>query len=224
MRDGDAAWHWVTGWAQQVGGVVWVRGPGGDVRYLNARAESLLGCTVQDLEGLPCHRAVAARGADDRPFCSPLCPLLRRARNGIEIPPVDLCIERQGQAPQWLRLVAFAFGDGTGSGPYVVHCGVGIDVEHDAVDFVRRIASRSHDISAGGGAAQAGEAAAKLTPREREILQLLTADRSVDAIALELHVSPVTVRNHVQHILSKLGTHSILEAAALHILTSHHDS
>jgi two-component system nitrate/nitrite response regulator NarL len=33
-------------------------------------------------------------------------------------------------------------------------------------------------------------------------------------MAERLHVSPATVRNHVQHILAKLGLHSRLEAAA----------
>jgi two-component system nitrate/nitrite response regulator NarL len=33
-------------------------------------------------------------------------------------------------------------------------------------------------------------------------------------MAERLHVSPATVRNHVQHILEKLGVHSRLEAAA----------
>ena len=37
---------------------------------------------------------------------------------------------------------------------------------------------------------------------------------STRAMAERLHVSPATVRNHVQHILEKLGVHSRLEAAA----------
>jgi two-component system, NarL family, nitrate/nitrite response regulator NarL len=49
-----------------------------------------------------------------------------------------------------------------------------------------------------------------LTRRELDILRLLAAG----AMAERLHVSPATVRNHVQHILEKLGVHSRLEAAA----------
>jgi DNA-binding NarL/FixJ family response regulator len=37
-------------------------------------------------------------------------------------------------------------------------------------------------------------------------------------IAKRLFVSHATVRNHVQHILAKLGAHSILESIALHLL------
>ena len=56
--------------------------------------------------------------------------------------------------------------------------------------------------------------AEQLTRREREILTLLVRGLSGDEIAARLHISPNTVRSHVQNILSKLGVHSRLEAAA----------
>jgi DNA-binding NarL/FixJ family response regulator len=54
----------------------------------------------------------------------------------------------------------------------------------------------------------------ELTRREIEILRRLTGGASTRTMAAELHVSPATVRNHVQNILAKLGVHSRLEAAA----------
>ena len=57
-----------------------------------------------------------------------------------------------------------------------------------------------------------------LTKRETEILRLLAEDPNLRNIAVSLHISYSTVRNHVQHILGKLGVHSISEAAAYHIL------
>ena len=54
-----------------------------------------------------------------------------------------------------------------------------------------------------------------LTPREMEVLQLLSEGASKDAIGGQLFVSPNTVRNHIQSILSKLGAHSRLEAVAV---------
>ena len=53
-----------------------------------------------------------------------------------------------------------------------------------------------------------------LTPRELTILRLIAGGASTRAMAEKLHVSPVTIRNHVQHILGKLRLHSRLEAAA----------
>jgi len=55
----------------------------------------------------------------------------------------------------------------------------------------------------------------RLTPRENEVLHLLTEGLDGSAIAKSLFVSPATVRNHVQHILKKLEVHSRTEAVAL---------
>jgi len=60
------------------------------------------------------------------------------------------------------------------------------------------------------GAAVAGV----LTRRELELLRLLTLGLNTVAAAERLHVSPATIRNHVQNIFGKLGVHSRLEAVA----------
>jgi DNA-binding NarL/FixJ family response regulator len=53
-----------------------------------------------------------------------------------------------------------------------------------------------------------------LTGRERDVLRLLAQGMSNQAIGAELYVSVNTVRSHVQNVLTKLGAHSKLEAAA----------
>ena len=53
-----------------------------------------------------------------------------------------------------------------------------------------------------------------LTPREREVLDLLAQGDSKEAIARRLFLSTNTVRNHIQSILTKLNSHSRLEAVA----------
>ncbi len=54
-----------------------------------------------------------------------------------------------------------------------------------------------------------------LTPREREVLELVARGGSNQQIADELFLSRDTVRNHVASILAKLGVHSKLQAAAV---------
>ena len=44
-----------------------------------------------------------------------------------------------------------------------------------------------------------------LTPREQQVLQLLTEEHSVQAIADILHISFRTVKNHLSSIYSKMG-------------------
>lgn len=56
------------------------------------------------------------------------------------------------------------------------------------------------------------EAAAHLTPREREILELLAQGMSNDDIAAALTVEVSTVKSHIVRILPKLGVRSRLQA------------
>ncbi|HET6288058.1 MAG TPA: response regulator transcription factor [Amycolatopsis sp.] len=53
-----------------------------------------------------------------------------------------------------------------------------------------------------------------LTLRERQVLCLIAEGAGTDRIAEELRLARNTVRNHVQRILVKTGTHSKLEAVA----------
>jgi DNA-binding NarL/FixJ family response regulator len=54
-----------------------------------------------------------------------------------------------------------------------------------------------------------------LTRRERDVLACMVEGLPQVAIAERLCLSPNTVRTHARNILSKLGVHSTLEAAAL---------
>jgi DNA-binding CsgD family transcriptional regulator len=56
---------------------------------------------------------------------------------------------------------------------------------------------------------------ARLTARQHEVLVLLADGHSTDQIAGELHLSRETVRNHVRHILRRIGARSRLEAVAI---------
>jgi DNA-binding NarL/FixJ family response regulator len=54
----------------------------------------------------------------------------------------------------------------------------------------------------------------QLSKREVEILQLLSLNRDNQAIAESLFLSVATVKNHIHHLLSKLGARSRVEAVA----------
>ena len=56
---------------------------------------------------------------------------------------------------------------------------------------------------------------AGLSRRERQILGLLTRGQDHFLIAESLVISPETARTHIQRVLTKLGVHSRIEAAAL---------
>jgi DNA-binding NarL/FixJ family response regulator len=54
-----------------------------------------------------------------------------------------------------------------------------------------------------------------LTTREREVLAHMSDGAGRKEVAERLHVSPNTVRSHMQSLMRKLGAHSALEAVAL---------
>jgi two-component system nitrate/nitrite response regulator NarL len=61
---------------------------------------------------------------------------------------------------------------------------------------------------------EAAVAMSRLTPREREVLALITDGLNNSGIAQRLSISANTVRTHTQNMMSKLQVHSRLEAAA----------
>jgi two-component system, NarL family, response regulator NreC len=52
---------------------------------------------------------------------------------------------------------------------------------------------------------------AKLSPRERQVLQLIAEGHSSAAIARTLHISTRTVDTHRHNLMEKLGIHSVAE-------------
>lgn len=54
-----------------------------------------------------------------------------------------------------------------------------------------------------------------LTPRQTEILRLLADGIATGDIAVRLHLSRTTVRNHIAHLCAALGARSRLEAVAI---------
>lgn len=59
-----------------------------------------------------------------------------------------------------------------------------------------------------GGSAEPG-----LSPRETEILRLVTEGYTNDEIATSLHCSEATVKTHLLHLFKKLGVHDRVSAA-----------
>ena len=111
------------------------------------------------------------------------------------------------------------------------------DGEHDvaralhsgAKGYILKSASREQIIAAITAVAQgeryvpervalqlvAGASSPKLTPREREVLELLRVGMTNKDIAAALGVAPGTVKTHVQEVLEKLGATGRTEAVNL---------
>jgi DNA-binding NarL/FixJ family response regulator len=112
------------------------------------------------------------------------------------------------------RFIAESFAAGA-SGYLLKECA--FDEVADAVQVVRNgqtylsphIAGDVMKDYAGLAANEGKSAFAVLTPREREILQMLAEGHAVKVIALRLKLSVKTVETHRQHIMEKLDIHSV---------------
>jgi|SRR5437867_5732935 len=81
-------------------------------------------------------------------------------------------------------------------------------------DYVRRLPGEHGDGGHGHGAAAAADASDafhKLTPREREVLQLMAEGFATKEIATRLHVSVKTVETHRRQLMEKLQLYSVAE-------------
>jgi DNA-binding NarL/FixJ family response regulator len=94
-----------------------------------------------------------------------------------------------------------------------------------AARLLRRLASDGEARRGGRGSHEAQEAArlkTALTPRELEVLDIMKLGRSNREIAADLVISLGTAKNHVEHIMAKLGvsdrTQAVVKALELGIL------
>jgi len=74
-----------------------------------------------------------------------------------------------------------------------------------------RVAAGLVDDYAGNGNGRQPTAFDRLTPREREVLQLMAEGQATKEIAATLHVSVKTVETHRRQIMEKLNIYSVAE-------------
>jgi DNA-binding CsgD family transcriptional regulator len=212
--DYRVAWGWVPPWVDGLGMPVWISGPDRCITYVNGRAEKLLGRPAAKCVGKPCYEVIRGKAAGGKPFCSQLCPAVRQVKYQKEIEPFRIRVGT-GRAAKWVQVVLIAEQAPDFSGTRMIHCIIDDEKEQRFKRYLDKVMARTpkprlHKREMTG---------VRLTRREKEILDLLSDDASMHEIADKLHLSYTTVRNHVQHILRKLGVHSIMEAVAFHLLT-----
>jgi PAS domain S-box-containing protein len=184
-------------------------GVDGRIVLWNRAAERLLGYAAREVVGKPCCDVFVGRDPAGNRLCYQGCHVQTLVKRGEAVEHFHMATRTKAGRPVWLDISILAVPGGA-----------------PGRDDDRPPLPRRHDRPRGGGAraraprpGPAGRfagrgASAELTRRELDILRLLAAGASTRAMAERLHVSPATVRNHVQHILEKLGVHSRLEAAA----------
>ncbi len=205
---------WLPAWIGSVGTAVWVTRSDGKIGYLNDRAEELLGRSADECVGQPCYQVIRGTDASGRSCCRPNCPVFNSARTQNNIEPISMRVRSNNGEKHWVDVLYIKLKHPETADTLLVHCALVADRAHRIENYMTRVAARSPHVEINdGNLVRLG-----LTRREYEILGLLARGETLKSIADKTHVSYTTVRNHVQHILVKLGVHSIMEAVACYLL------
>jgi len=158
------------------------------VRSWNVAAEGLTGVAAAEAVGRLCWEVLGAVDDDGALVCHAGCSGFRMAREGRPAPTREVAI-RSGGVRKRVRMTTIAAGD-----VYL----------HVLSNGAAPVEAPAPEEPAPNG----------LTTRQLQVLDRVAAGRPAKAIATELGIAEVTVRNHIRAILLDLGCHSQLEAVA----------
>jgi len=178
----------------------------------NAAAEEITGYPASEVLGRPCYEVTKGRDRNGNLLCYPGCPIAFMARREEFVRSYDMVVRCRSGEDRWINVSTIVLPRKSGLNCLVVHLFRDITVE-------RTLRKLVEELSACGvlSSSEGRSPLASLTPREREVLQLVTQGARTREIAAKLYLSPLTVRNHVHRILQKLGARSRAEAVALAI-------
>lgn len=181
--------------------------PNGRIILWNRAAEEILGYADREALGRRCCSLLLAWDDRGRPLDCRGCHVMTLARNGSPVPSFDAQVKHKaGRRVRINFSTLVVTNGGRADEPVTVH------LFHDAMS-----PGDGPRPAPGAEGSPAPPLARLLTPREIEIVRLLATGITSRVAAERLKVSTATVRNHVQHILAKLGAHSRVEVVA-HVL------
>jgi PAS domain S-box-containing protein len=193
----------------RTGDAVYVVDPDYKIVHWDSQMESLTGALSQEALGKTCYQAVMGEREDGGPFCAHGCSVMHLAQAHRPVSSFEMRIKTRSGVKRWMNVSNLTVE--TEEGPYLVHLLRDSQGTHDALEMARGLIQLS---SKEGAPAPKRKDIPALTPRQLEVLQLLSEGKSVKEIGKELYLSEATVRNHVRSLLQALGAHSQLEVLA----------
>jgi len=193
-RSGSAWCHLDRTLAQAEDGAL-VMASDGTILLWNRMAERILGYSVRDALGHAWEKLLGIEHVGNRGG-----PATSRVHVEGAVQSFDLQVRARAGRLVWLNITALAVADQNGD-ILIVHLFRDVTAARNLLVLLneRLLPGR---VTADG----------RLSRREMEVLGVLATGADTKSIATRLHVSPATVRNHVQSIMRKLGVHSRLEA------------
>ncbi len=179
----------------------------------NKKCEELLERPARAVLGKPCYDVLGGRDAQGNIYCYKNCPVAFQARQQKAKDPVQrfpLAVKVGKSGTRWFNLSLFAIPSYHPALSTVVHVVRPEKARPSRLE--RRLADEATTAEPLWPMTTNEGQPVDLTRREKEILRCLSQGLSTLAIARQLFISPVTVRNHIQNILNKLDVHTKLAA------------
>jgi len=190
----------------RAGDGAFVVGPNRRVSMWNRAAERILGWTAREVVGRVYCEVLGSCTDHGKGPCHEGCDVAG-LWSGEPVEHFEMKARTKAGRPVWLDVSLLEAPKTNGAPPMVVHLFRDITTVRELLERARaQLVSVRPPCREGFGG---------LTKRELEILRLMASGSNTKMLAERLHVSPATVRNHVQNIFGKLNVHSRLEAVAL---------
>ena len=178
--------------------------PDGRIILWNPAAEKIMGYTAREAIGRLSCDLFADGHEGSSPLCYRGCHAMTLVRWGDPAESFDMETRTKAGPLVWVNVRTLVGSNGP-SGTLTVHLFRDVTATKRLMTLVQDQLAASHTP---------GGSTSDLTRREQEVLRLVAIGADTKTIAARLHVSPATVRNHVQNIMGKLGVHSRLQAVA----------
>ena len=188
--------------------------------FWNQTAKEILGYTAEEVLGLQCFKLLGGRDELGSTLCQRYCPMIMQTKHGGTLPNRNVFVRAHSGERRWVNVSAFAYARADNhDGQVIVHLFRDITDQKNYQRFVDSILEASAQLRKNedyhSPAVTSVEVQGEnLTTREQQVLELLAQGLGTDKMAGSMTISPATVRNHVQNILSKFGVHSRAEAIA----------
>jgi DNA-binding CsgD family transcriptional regulator len=186
------------------------------VVFWNRGCEQLLNRPAREVLGRRCCEVLQGSDAAGKAICRPDCDVAELACGGPSPGSFALSADDSHGAKQRLKVGIVLMPSPAQRGQWTVVHLLQRSKAATTIDVLEGNGQRGQWLRADSieNKARLPAAESALTVREDEVFRLLAEGLALKAISARLHISLVTVRNHVQHIQSKLGVHSQVETVA----------